>query len=437
MPRLMPRSGTSTSITARAARRNVPSPPSTTSDVGRRQLAHERLESLGRRRPSGRCRASGTSPRRVRAARRPPRWSGCRRSRSGSTVTRVRRRRPAPRRPRPPRRSARRARRHDGPDLEVEQELAVALRAQDRRRDRAARLEPERRRRGAATALEHRADGRPGRARRRPSTSPRPASNCGLTRATIVAAAVAEARTRSGRGRAQRDERDVDDGERDRLRAGVSGVSVRALVRSIDTTRGSRAERLGELPAADVDGVDAARAALEQDVGEAAGRGADVEADAARPDRSPKASSAAASLCPPRLTYGSGARRLDRRRPDRRDRRACDRVAPHRRSPTRTWPASSSAWARARGLGEAALDEQLVEADALCALRSRGRSPAYRGTARCTRGSTARVRTARGAASARRRPSGRPGVARSAASGLADLRRRARRHRAGGAGAGR
>ena len=53
----------------------------------------------------------------------------------------------------------------------------------------------------------------------------------------------------------------------------------RALVRSIETTRGSRAQRVGELSAAHVESVDPARAALEQDVGEAAGRGADVERD--------------------------------------------------------------------------------------------------------------------------------------------------------------
>ena len=47
LPRLMPSSGTSTSITARAARRNVPSPPRTTRTSVVAQLAAERLEVLG------------------------------------------------------------------------------------------------------------------------------------------------------------------------------------------------------------------------------------------------------------------------------------------------------------------------------------------------------------------------------------------------------
>ena len=66
------------------------------------------------------------------------------------------------------------------------------------------------------------------------------------------------------------------------------------------------AEAVGELATPDIERVDAARTALEQDVGEAAGRGADIEGR--HPVGSiPKASSAAASLWPPRLTYGSGA----------------------------------------------------------------------------------------------------------------------------------
>ena len=42
---------------------------------------------------------------------------------------------------------------------------------------------------------------------------------------------------------------------------------------------GVGAERFGELSAAHVESVDPARAALQQDVGEAAGRGADIERD--------------------------------------------------------------------------------------------------------------------------------------------------------------
>ena len=61
-----------------------------------------------------------------------------------------------------------------------------------------------------------------------------------------------------------------------------------------------------ELSVADVDGDDLRRAAREQDIGEASGRGADVEADEAR-GSSAKASSAAASLTPPRDAQGWGA----------------------------------------------------------------------------------------------------------------------------------
>ena len=58
----------------------------------------------------------------------------------------------------------------------------------------------------------------------------------------------------------------------DRLGEASSAVSVRALVRSIETTRGSRASALGELAAPDVDARRPGRAALQQHVREAAGR---------------------------------------------------------------------------------------------------------------------------------------------------------------------
>ena len=118
-------------------------------------------------------------------------------------------------------------------------------------------------------------------------------------------------------------------------------------------------ERLRELAAAHVERVDAAGAALQEDVGEAAGRCADVEAY--RPARvDPNASSAAASLWPPRLTYGSGRATSRASRVDQVARLA---VAPGgvavpdldlARQHQRLGP-------RARG-GEPTLDEQLVEA---------------------------------------------------------------------------
>ena len=64
----------------------------------------------------------------------------------------------------------------------------------------------------------------------------------------------------------------------------------------------SPAQARVQLPAADIDRIDPLRAALEQHLREAAGRGADVEADAALSDRSAKWSSAAASFTPPRET---------------------------------------------------------------------------------------------------------------------------------------
>ena len=69
---------------------------------------------------------------------------------------------------------------------------------------------------------------------------PRPASNWGFTRATIGAAAGPSAATTGAQHEPQRDERHVDDGQVDRLREASSRVSVRAFVRSIDTTRASR-----------------------------------------------------------------------------------------------------------------------------------------------------------------------------------------------------
>ena len=56
-----------------------------------------------------------------------------------------------------------------------------------------------------------------------------------------------------------------------------SGVSVRALTRSSTTTRGSVRSSPVELAVADVERDDAGGAPLQQDVGEAAGRRADVE----------------------------------------------------------------------------------------------------------------------------------------------------------------
>ena len=81
LPRFTPSSGTSTSATARAARRNVPSPPRTTSASVPGSCSQQGLELAGRGRPVSRRPAPRTSPRRARAAPAPPPWLGCRRSR--------------------------------------------------------------------------------------------------------------------------------------------------------------------------------------------------------------------------------------------------------------------------------------------------------------------------------------------------------------------
>ncbi len=80
---------------------------------------------------------------------------------------------------------------------------------------------------------------------------------------------------------AERDERDVDDGEAHRLRqrARTERSGVRPLHRNDPLVA---AKRFGELAPADVDGVHTTRAALEEDVREAAGRCPGVQADATR-----------------------------------------------------------------------------------------------------------------------------------------------------------
>jgi hypothetical protein len=78
---------------------------------------------------------------------------------------------------------------------------------------------------------------------------------------------------------AQRDERDVDRGQVGRLRQGFEPAHVGALH---DHHARVAAQSVVELAVAHVERVHPARAALEQDVGEAAGRGAHVQGDGAR-----------------------------------------------------------------------------------------------------------------------------------------------------------
>ena len=60
------------------------------------------------------------------------------------------------------------------------------------------------------------------------------------------------------------------------------GSSVRMSVSSIETILITAAQEGMKLIAADIDRIDAPRAALQQHLGKPAGRGADIEADAVR-----------------------------------------------------------------------------------------------------------------------------------------------------------
>ncbi len=84
------------------------------------------------------------------------------------------------------------------------------------------------------------------------------------------------ARSQRRQHRGQRDERQVGDdevdGPADRL-----GVSSRTLVRSMTVTRWIGSQRPGELPVPDVDGDHLTGAAVQQHLGESAGRGARVQ----------------------------------------------------------------------------------------------------------------------------------------------------------------
>ena len=98
-----------------------------------------------------------------------------------------------------------------------------------------------------------------------------------------------------------------------------------------------------QLPAADIDRVDAPRATLQQDFGEAAGRGADIEADAALQIESKLIEGGGELDAAARYVRMLG-RGLDSRRSGNLLRRLC---APSRRRRV-TRPAAIAAWARAR-----------------------------------------------------------------------------------------
>ena len=144
-------------------------------------------------------------------------------------------------------------------------------------------------------------------------------------------------------------------------RSGASGSRRAAWVRSMETTRAIAAQRLRQLSAAHVESIDAARAALQQAVGEAAGRGAHVQADATR-RRPPRTRRGRRRASHRRATRTAAAPAAPARCPGPPGRRACGRAGRRRPRPTRTRPASSSAWARAARGRQPPFDEQLVQA---------------------------------------------------------------------------
>ena len=209
-----------------------------------------------------------------------------------------------------------------------------------------------------------------------PSVWPRPASNCGFTSATIGPPA-AEARGDGPEDQGQRDERDVDHGELDGL---TEEVRRSACARSC-----ARERRRADRGAADRRAVrDRRRPRRHGRAPRCSSTSVKPPVDAptsrqTRPEATiANASSAASSLWPPRDTYGSCATSSTgvsdaSRSPGLRS------VRPESPTPTRTWPASTSACARLRVGSEAPLDEQLIQA-----LAWRAGHASNRGTRHCT-----------------------------------------------------
>ena len=161
----------------------------------------------------------------------------------------------------------------------ADERLAVALRPrQPRRREadgrRARRRRPPGDRRQRLAPLAGVADD-PARA-----TRPRPSSNCGFT---IASSSPSRARQRDDRPAAPSlsEMNETSIVARSAAKGSWAGSRSRALTRSSTVTRGSLRSPQSSWPVGDVDRDHARRAALEQAVGEATGRGADVEA--ARP----------------------------------------------------------------------------------------------------------------------------------------------------------
>ena len=156
----------------------------------------------------------------------------------------------------------------------MEQELDVALLAGDRRRGRAHARQSYLSARGASPRRATRAC--TAGSRMTPlRTSSRPASNCGFTSATTSAPRRSSGGTTGRIWRSEMNDTSMmtmstgPGRSRERQAAGVEVLD--------DDDARVVAQRPVELAVADVERDDARRAALQQHVGEAAGRGADVE----------------------------------------------------------------------------------------------------------------------------------------------------------------
>ena len=225
LPRLMPISGTSTSATARAARRNVPSPPRTT-----------RASVVGSSRPQ-RIDVAGLGAPFIDAAPAAP-TRGPRRELDGRFDRRVVGESDAFDRHAPTTSVMRSGEvRAAGSRRQVDEELAVAVLAGDRRRDQVSGPEAERSR-VSSEALEDLAmDGRIAD-HATCSVRPFPASNCGFTRATMSARGASVLAT--GPRTLSREMNETSMTARPIGSGSVTAVSVRAFMRSIDVTRASR-----------------------------------------------------------------------------------------------------------------------------------------------------------------------------------------------------
>ena len=211
-----------------------------------------------------------------------------------------------------------------------------------------------------------------------------PSSNCGLTRASSspsAADACGDGRHHLG----ERDERDVD-GRQDRPRRQLAGIECRERFGARPRRRAGRfaaSSRAGRAPTSSA--ITRGRAALQQAVGEAAGRGADVEAIESR-DVEPERLERVLELDP---APGDERRRL---------------------ASTSSSASSATSWLGLLAQRAVAPDPHPPGAHRLAALRPRARQPAL-GEQRCrSGGGPSRHRSGGVRRAMRQRPGGRSGA---------------------------